>query len=48
MRFIWLNSMARMMAATIATTRAVIISDNSETGIWAAVRKSMASTMMRD
>lgn len=47
-RFIWLNSIARMMAATMATTRAVIISDNSEIGMWAAVRKSMASKMMRD
>jgi len=48
LRFIWLSSIARMMAATMATTSAVIISDNSEIGMWAAVRKSMASIMMRD
>ena len=47
-RFNWLNSMARMMAATMATTRAVIISENSETGMRAAVRMSMASKMIRD
>ena len=47
-RFNWLNSMARMMAATMATTRAVIISENSETGMRAAVRMSMASKMIRN